>query len=661
MFKLQNLRHARHVKWPIYIMFGFIIISFVFFYGWNQANKSGGPGEGQSFARLRSESMSPLHRWTELDRTSLQAARPEAENEIYALMPQQMQQMLMQQRVVERLVTTEDIARTAANNVLIERAADKMGVRVTQDDIIRMLKAQPNISDQMLDQQAKMMGLPDKFAFVDFIRRSQEQQRVKDVKGLVAHASLFELWQEYSLANEKLALRLAAYPAEKFESKVNVTPADLEKYLADHKDAFHVQPMRRYAYIAVNRNDLAGKIKPTKEQLQVFYEKNQAQYVEKPATRVFKLTSPLGQDQVSTAPLKAFNAMRDQFAKAKEDQLSTLTQTLRKQYPQVEVLESTAWLEEGDQSASPTLLERVKSMDQGTTVVTDNNGVHLVRVLQKRKEGAPALDKIQNRVESDYKEKMAGEEFQKEAERIKAERAKLEQDKNTSVTLRNLAQRLKMKDELTTRVEATSAEIPGVGDFTKDRNYLASLAENELSEALQTDDAVAVVQIVEQRAGYDPKLAEVKDKVEKAYRKSRSSELAKAAAEQSLNLVKSGADFNKATAEAPKPAVDTPEFTRMEPVESLGAPLIDFKQQTLQANVGSTGLSAYGQDKDNPEGYAVWKVTKLAPPKQEDFTKERQRFEADYLQVQRETLVREWLADQRRQAQYHYFTAEERK
>ena len=34
MFKLQDMRNTKKIKWLMYIGFGVIIISFVFFYGW---------------------------------------------------------------------------------------------------------------------------------------------------------------------------------------------------------------------------------------------------------------------------------------------------------------------------------------------------------------------------------------------------------------------------------------------------------------------------------------------------------------------------------------------------------------------------------------------------------------------------------------------------
>lgn len=667
MFKLQNLRHHRHIKWPIYLMFGFVIISFVFFYGWNQSGKGkGGPDMSRNFAKMRSDSLNPLSRWEYLDSSSMHIGRIDAKIEKYAVMPQmpqQLQQMIDQRGIMERLVEgdMENVARVAADSDLMRRTAQDMKVQVTTNEVIEGFKRNPGITDDMLNQQAHMLGLGDEYGFVEFRRRHEEEMRVRSIKQLVAHASLFELWQEYSLSNEKLVLRMAAYPADKFESKVTVTQADLDKYLKEHQDEFHVTAKRRYAYVAFNKNESLFKIEPTKEQLQAYYEKNQAKYMNPDATHMIEIYSPALENQVSTQALKILSDLRPQVAKVTD--FTSLSLKLNRENKGVDFLSRDRWVEDTDEDFTPQFKGKIRTMaaDKGTTIVLDANATHLVRVLDYRKAAVPPLDEIRNKVISNYREEEIEKQFKEQAERFVTERKKMREDKTTTQSVRALAQRMKIKDELTTAVNASDATFPKLGSFDKDRAYITALVPGELSDVVQNDESVAVLQLVSETPEYDPKMAEVKDKVEKSYRKSQSGKLAEQAARQSLNAVKSGADFNKTLADAPKPPFDSGEFTRLESVTGLSAPLIDFRQQTLHINTGSLGLSAYGSTADKPLGYAVWRVEKLLPPKQEEFTKERQKLEAEYLQMQRESISREWLADKRKEAQYHYLTAEERK
>lgn len=667
MFKLQNLRHHRHIKWPIYFFFGVVIISFVFFYGWNQSGKDkNGPSMDRNFARLRSESLNPLSRWEYLDAASMRLGRVDAKIQKYSAMPQlpqQLQQMIEQRGVMDRLVEgdMENVARVAGDAKLLRRAARDMKIQVTTDEIVEMFKKSPGITDQMLDQQAQMMGLGDEHGFVEFRRRHDEEMRVREVKQLVAHASLFELWQEYGLSNEKLVLRMAAFPADKFEAKVTVTTADLEKYLKEHQADFHVPAKRRYAFVAYNKTESMLKLDPTKEQLKDYYDKNQTKYLKPEARHIIEIVSPTREDQISTVGLKILTDLRPQVAK--ETDFTSISSRLNKETKGSEFFSRDRWVEDTDTEYSDQFKGRlnVLTADKPTTIVADSEGIHLVKFLEHRKQAVPPLEEMRMRVTSDWREAEADKQLKDYAEKFVAERKKLMEDKTTTHSVRNLAQRLKLKDDLTTAVEATAANFPRLGSFDKDRAYITALVPGELSDVVQNEESVAALQLVSETAEYDPKLPEIKAPVEKAYRKAQAGKLAEEAARQSLAAVKSGADFNKALADAPKPPFDSGEFTRLESVTTLAAPLIDFKQQTMKINTGSLGMSAYGNSSDKPLGYAVWRVEKLIAPKQEDFTKERQKLEQEYLQLQRETIVREWLADQRKAADYHYLTAEDRK
>ena len=103
-----------------------------------------------------------------------------------------------------------------------------MGVRVSEEAVKENL-IQEGATDEMLMNEAARQGISP-YDLVDKFRREQEMDRAKAITGLLAHASLFELWQEYSLAHEKLTLDLAACTAEPYESQVVVSDQDLDNY-----------------------------------------------------------------------------------------------------------------------------------------------------------------------------------------------------------------------------------------------------------------------------------------------------------------------------------------------------------------------------------------------------------------------------------------------
>jgi hypothetical protein len=306
------------------------------------------------------------------------------------------------------------------------------------------------------------------------------------------------------------------------------------------------------------------------------------------------------------------------------------------------------WLTKDDtQNRSELFLQRAAALsnDQVSTPVVDTDNVYLIRVIERRKEGTPPLATIREKVETEYRDAEARKQFEA-AE--KHWNDVIAQQKSVAA----FAQAIGVKDELTTRVNRTDAYIPGFASLYRDRAYLESLTIHELSSLVKTDDLIGVLEVVEEIPAHDPPLSEVRAKVEKAYRDSKAVALAENAAKQSYNLLKSGAPFEQALANAPKKPYTTEPFTRTDTVSGLDAPLMDFTTQTLSLRVSSAGISAYGSNRTEPLGFAVYKVAELTPPTKDQFAKDRQQFATDYLQVQRNTIIREWLADMRKRADF---------
>jgi len=654
MFKLQDMRDTKKLKWPIYIGFAIIIISFIFFYGFR-------PDAGRmqnadyDVARLRTGSINPLESWETISVREAARLRQDVLMEKASQLPPQMQMLLQTNPGIEnRLVTDRDLAYAAADKRLIQRHADEMGVDVATRDVVEMLRQQPYMTEERLEAAAMQMGM-DKHQFVEMIREDQVESRVRALRTMLAHASLFELWQEYLLFNEKLTFQMAAYPTAEFVDQVVVTEQELQDYLAEHIDEFRVPETRRYAYVKLTREDLRDALEPTSASLHVYYEQHQVDYFEPGARLVEEMYVPLLEDDTTTRAVAAFEALRPRLAAS--DAWSTLSQELSEEYPDLSFFyrPQPTWIQEGASSRSANYTQRVMALgeDQVSTPIVETSGVYVVRVLEERRQGTPPFEQVEDRVREDYIGDQVEEEFTERFSAWKAEARKHD-------TIQSFAAAVGREDQLTTAVETNVTVIPGIGQIAStDRDYLLrDLDPGELSDVMQTTDGMVVVQIVDPKPAYDPELAEVREKVEAALRRERAVALARAAAEQALNALEAGAEFDAALADAPVAPFRTDPLTRTQPVRNLGAPLIGLTQATLGVEEGSTGMTPYGYSEDSPVGFAVWQVADLEQPTVEEFDAERAEFERDYLQVQRLTILREWQADLRRQAGFELLDQE---
>lgn len=656
--KLQDMRNPRHLKWPLYFMFGIIVVSFVFFYGWQHQNQT--DRDLDIYAKIRSESNNPFKRWTYIRRPQVAEAQIYRTNYIQqTYLPQQWVQSLQRQgtlkAVMERLVTTDEVAREAANMILMERAARDLGISISREDIIGQLSSIPNMSDQALDNQVREFGMRNRNEFLDYIRRTSEMEQVKKLKEIAAQASLFELWQEYGLRNDKFTLQIAAFPNDAFTSKVLVTDQDVQKYYDDHREDYRIPTQRRYLYIKLTRDDISKKIAPAEEQIDAFHKANAERYRRDQAVKLNELHLTVLPGASIDSAMKFMDDLRT-TATATRDWAAIAEKTRDRAKAIGNFYErKTEWLSAGTADRPASYMSRVMTLSGDTvstpiltTQVEDGftTTVLLARVIERRAAGVAPLAEIHDDVKRDF--------TTQETDRLFKERqTQWKEARDKAKNMAELAKTLGVDDHITTMVDANNYKIEGVGQFQDNSDYVSGLTPGTPSDPIPTDDGnLVVLDPTDMVESHIPPLPEVRSKIVTAIQVARSGDLARAAAQNALQVVQGGAKFDNALADAPvKPTLTEPQ-TRMGPVKVLQAPLIDFQSQTLRAARNTTGMSPFGMDKNNPLGYAVWRVDDIQPVGKDEFAAQRQAFTRDYVQMQQLSLLNEWLKDQRAKADF---------
>ena len=651
MFKLQNMRNHKKLRWPLYILFAVVIVSFVFFYGFSskKSDRRSGPEE---FARVRSGRLNPFKQWVSIDRAMLREAQDAVVARRLQMLPSDWAQALAQRRDNSRLAPNDDVIREAANRVMVERTANEMGVVLTFDDVVEGLNNQrPPLTNRQLQEAAWRQGLTEE-GFVEKLRRDQIDSRTRALETAMIPVSPYDVWQEFHLARERVTLELVAWDAESFKDAAEPTSTALAAWLEEHRADYHKDAERRYAFVKVAREDLAEDLTPSDEEIETWFTEHGDDYAETPAIRTEDLFSPLPMDGISTEALAALGEARERAA-ATENWVG-LAQEIQSAHPGLSFFSSKSpWIELDAPTRSPLYMTRVQALvgDAVSSPILDTNGIYLTRVIGRREGGAPPLDDVREQVEADWLEQKSAEAFDAEYTRIKeALDAYVEQPE---ASLAEFAQSLGLDDALSTPVAPSAARIDPIGELTSaQRDYVAQLGFKELSDVLRNEDWLAVLQIVEQTDAYDPALAEVAEAVEADWRLAEGRQRAETVAAEAFEALEADpmADLFELTGVVP---TLTRSFTRLDPIAELDdAPLLNFRDDAVGLRVGSVGRSAYGLSSEEADGWAIWRVVGLAPPTRIEFERERAAFERDVAHAQRLTLEREWLADLRRAGQF---------
>lgn len=641
MISLQTMRDHKRLKWPIRIGFGLVIISFIFFYGWNRSSFNQ-PGQVTEFARLDADSWNPFRRSITIGPELAAEAHQQLAQEKASLIPQ------INEHQAESLETPLELRQQSANIVLTHREAQRLGVHFDFGDIRNMLAAQ-RMTQEELEFIAAQAGMTPR-QYVHHLARVLTQDMTRVLMAQAAHVSLFELWQEYRLAYDKIEMDVAAYPVDAFQEQVSVTDDELAEYLAEHVDEFRVPATRVYAYVKLSRDDMRAQIQPTDEDLRVYYEQNMATYQQQAGVRTEELTIPLGLDLATTRAERALEVLAEVRERAAaSDDWTTLANTLRTEYDEFSFYASPAsWVTASSTYYSPEYLEATRTLadDEVSTPILDNARAVLIRIVERRDAGVRPYDDVRDQVESDY---IASRLNELQSERLREWRMLV-----TGKDIVQFAAAVGLNDELSSPTSVNAPSIPGVGDFTsqQDRYYIQNLTPGELSDPIRVTDGIVVLEVRSETESYTPSLAEVRDEVEEAVRRRRAIDEARRVAEQNLEIVRGGADFQTALADAPTTPFRPAPFTRTETVEVLNAPLINFRQEYAGLAVGMTGISPYGNDPDQPLGYAVWRVVSITEPEREQFAEDRLYFSNQFLELQMRTMIEEWLADRRAEARF---------
>lgn len=649
--QLHDLRSHPVIKWFAYAGFAFIIISFVFFYGWNSAMRRH-EDYAQSFGKVRADgalSFLPWRKWEMIGPDDVKNARGAVRQKKMSLLGPQLEQMLNQQGFnSEQLVSDSEAIEQAANIRLLDREADRRGIEVSQAETIDMLKQNRNMDARTFEMILKQQGLTAD-QFIAKLRETQKASRAQEAIAQDAHISLYDLWQEYLLVNEKLKLRMIAYPLDKFETKAEATQAELEEELQKNPDKYRVDAKRTYRYVKLSKDELRKKIQPTEPQIQAYYEQNPKKFERPQAAFIEDAFAPVGDDQSTTVAQMLITRFADRATTGSK--LNALVDEIQTENPTGRIyFQDKRWIERTPQSIAsngPEFVSRALTMADNTlsTPVLSPRGRHVIHKLEGRAAGVKALTEVAEEAKKAYIESKTDEEF-------KAQTAKLRESIKRFSNIRDFAQEAALEDKQSTATLASSSFIPEIGSLADNAGYIRSLKVNQLSELIPGPDFVCALQVAEEMPSYLPKVEEVREKLEKEIKHRKAKELAEKAAKAALEQVRTGETFETVVKDAPTTIVLTKAFTRLDPVEGLGSPLINFIQQTTRVAKGSSGLTPYGFTEDDPQGYALWQVVDVESPTRKKFQEDRRSFERQYLQVLQLTFIEEWLADMRRKAEF---------
>ncbi|MFZ5775699.1 MAG: SurA N-terminal domain-containing protein [Thermodesulfobacteriota bacterium] len=538
--------------------------------------------------------------------------------------------------LLEALNLKQQVLDQLVQQVLMRQAATQSGLLVGSDELRKAIEGMEAFRDNGV---FKLERYKERLAssrmnpadFEEGIRSDLLTDRILLQVSRFATATDAELAERFAFENDRIRLEYVSFAADAFRGAVKVTDEALAAYYEAHKQEYQSEPQARLRYLSF-RNELpAGEGGITDQEIEQFYQLNQDRFTvpEQRQARHILIRSeakePQAERDAKRERLKVILAK----AKAGED-FAKLAR---------ENSEDGSAAKGGDlgffgrgQMVQP--FEDVAfGMAQGeiSDIVESRFGLHIIKLEEIRPAKTVPLAEVKAQI---------AEEFTKQRGRDQAWKA-----------ANQAYEGIMLAGSLDKYAGESGKKIQETGFFGRNNppaeladaallNTVFNLKKGELSSLIETKNSFVILFVEEVKEPQAPPLAEVRARVEQAFRKEQARKLAKEAASTLLTAVKKeGASLAAEAVKAGAPIRETPFYSRAKVGES-----------GLDKAIAATGLQLGAASPwpetvaESGDSFLVLHFKERQPASPEEFAKRKALLTAQMRQEKERRILEGWLA-----------------
>jgi len=422
--------------------------------------------------------------------------------------------------------------------VLLEQEGDRLGIEVSRKEIVDAIAKIPQFQvNGAFDRDTYMQVLNYQRLSPEDFELSQERalfaEKVEEsiMSAIVVEES--DIDAEYRKQNEKVNLDFVRLAPALFESKVKVTDSDLENYFAASRDEFMVPTKVAIRYLQFEPGRYVDDVTVDDAAVQKYYDRHIDQFEiaeQVSAAHVLIKVDKDASEATRAEKRKLAEKILDQ-AKAGDDFAK-----LARKYS-----DDTGSAAKGGALGYFTRGTMVPSFEQAafnlkpgqiSDLVESPFGLHIIKADGYIEPGVKPLADVIDTVKAGLKKEQSVQvAFEKAMDAYNINRKTGDLDKAAADN------NLGIKE---TGLFDRETPIDGIGQSPEIAAAAFALEPGTLARPVRLESGIYLIAIKEKQESHIPEFATVKKKVEAAYRKSQSGELAKAAAEEILTGLKEG-------------------------------------------------------------------------------------------------------------------------
>jgi len=489
-------RHAR--SWLIKVALGGIIIVFIFWYGW-----SGPADKSQTYAARVNGTVISYDQFYNVYESELEKIRLRFGG---ALPPELMQKVNLKKSVITGLV----------HQVLMLQEADRLGMFVTDEDLARDVKSNPQFQrDGVFDPNMYRMYLQSIKLTPATYEQTRKQELLQEQLIRLLTDSVKtdpeEIKRWWHFQNDKVVLSVLLIKPEVKETK-EIDQKALESFFRKNEKKYEIPESLNLKYVVFSAADLEKKIDVTEDEIHDYFVMHPKDFVvpEKVHVKLILLKTPEGGDQNAADEVKAKAAELLKRIRAGED-FEALARAESQDATSAEKGGDLGFIAKG--SLAPELEEAAFKTEVGSVSepVKTKQGYYLIKVVEKQPEVARPYEAVHDEIKAKLLETKARKQLPAVAEDFYEQVYRTED-------LEGQAKKFGFPVWEQNFVSRKGA-LDHVGSDPELIEDAFRLKTGEVSKMVKTGDTYVVTKLISRNKARMPSLDEVRDQVVKDYLK----------------------------------------------------------------------------------------------------------------------------------------------
>ena len=448
---------------------------------------------------------------------------------------------------------------------LLRHEAARLGIAVANAEIDETVKRMPDLQQNgRFDRnllEANLRGERVPGAFEDAVRQDLLRQRLQALVTDGVGVSDGELEERYRFDHEKANLAFVRNAAADLAATITLSDEELQKYLDGHADPYRVPARVRARYVAYRPADFLSQVEVKDDEVAEYYALHKDdKFTEPEQVRARHILVKTAADAGPDAKAAARKKAEELLAKVKAGADFAALAKERSE-------DAGSAANGGDLGLftrgrmTPAFEEAAFALQGGglSDVVETPFGFHVIKVEEHRPGGAKPLETVHDEIADTLKRERS----------LALARKQAEEDRRKIARGAPFAEALAGRTIEETPPFAKGAEVPGVGRVPGFAESAFALREGEVSDLIESPDAIYLLAPFAYSEAHAPPLDEVRERVTADARRERGEAAARERADKLLARARE-IGLDQAAAEAGVQVEETGPFERVDSIPKIG-------------------------------------------------------------------------------------------